>query len=128
MAIEDLEQVLDAHRTWLESEGQEGKRASLRRALLNEAYLQGADLRGADLREADLCEAIAWGTGFGNLDLSVVKGLETIHHMGHSTIGIDTIHGPTGSADGVMSGSGVGGTVRGTSSASPLAPRCSPNL
>jgi hypothetical protein len=34
---------------------------------------------------------VAW-TCFGNVDLSGVKGLETVRHKGPSTIGIDTLY------------------------------------
>jgi TIR domain-containing protein/pentapeptide repeat protein len=61
-------------------------RADLRGAFLNEADLSHADFRGADFREA----CVGWGF-FGNVDLSVAYGLETIRHEGPSTIGIDTI-------------------------------------
>lgn len=86
--------------------------AFLIEAILNGAYLVGADLVGADLRRANLLEtnlgranlsaavlgganltkAVIWSTTFGDNDLSKVKGLETVHHSGPSTIGIDTIY------------------------------------
>lgn len=70
--------------------------ANLMRATLRDSDLRGADLRGADLSEADLRGAdlrgatVGW-TVFGNLDLRLVKGLETLHHRGPSTIGTDTL-------------------------------------
>jgi len=75
--------------------------ATLRGADLRGAYLRGAMLSGADLIHADLTGAnvtgadlsevkIGW-TVFGDNDLSTVRGLETIHHTGPSTIGIDTL-------------------------------------
>jgi hypothetical protein len=71
--------------------------ADLTLADLREADLGGADLGGAsfimaDLGGADLTEASVWFTVFGNLDLSVVKGLETVRHNGPSIVGIDTIY------------------------------------
>ena len=45
------------------------------------------DLTGADLTDTD----IGW-TSFMNVDLSTARGLETIHHRGPSTIGIDTLY------------------------------------
>lgn len=60
--------------------------ANLMRATLRDSDLRGADLRGADLRGA----TVGW-TVFGNLDLRLVKGLETLHHRGPSTIGTDTL-------------------------------------
>jgi hypothetical protein len=81
--------------------------ADLTGADLNGALLTGADLRGASLQVADLSaaylngtrltgahmtKATMMGTTFAGTDLSEVKGLETIHHVGPSTIGIDTIY------------------------------------
>jgi hypothetical protein len=66
--------------------------ADLRRANLSLADLRRANLGGADLRGADLSNAIAAGTVFADIDLSIAKGLETIRHSAPSTIGIDTIY------------------------------------
>jgi hypothetical protein len=66
--------------------------ANLRGADLTTAYLRGADLTHANLRGADLTGAsVAW-TRLGNIDLSKVKGLDTVTHDGPSTIGIDTVY------------------------------------
>ena len=59
---EELENILEAHRKWVESEGKEGERANLGWANLQVAYLfeanlEGADLRGANLEGADLAGA-----------------------------------------------------------------------
>ena len=87
-------------------------RANLRSAQfvganLNAANLSGSDLTGANLKKAsliganftranldgvDLSNCIIGGTLFGNVDLSVVKGLDTLIHLGPSTIGIDTVY------------------------------------
>jgi uncharacterized protein YjbI with pentapeptide repeats len=101
--------------------------ANLSEANLGEANLSLANLRGANLHhtdlswayfsEANLSEAnfsyaIALGTGFGNLDLSVVKGLETIHHRGPSTVGIDTIYRSRGKIpEAFLRGCGVPNTL-----------------
>ena len=76
-------------------------------ANLNAANLSGSDLSGANLKNAsliganltranldgvDLSNCIVGGTLFGNVDLSVVKGLETLIHLGPSPIGIDTVY------------------------------------
>jgi hypothetical protein len=71
--------------------------AILRGATLSGADLIGADLRGAvlrgvHLRGADFTKATVVSTLFGDLDLSLVKGLETVKHFGPSTIGVDTIY------------------------------------
>ena len=65
--------------------------ADLRGADLSGADLSGADLSRADLRGADLSGAKCGCTTFGNVDLSDVKGLESIRHDGPSTVGIDTL-------------------------------------
>jgi hypothetical protein len=66
--------------------------ADLRGASLREATLHGADLHGADLRRASLSGAHIAMTQFGDVDLSMVQGLETVVHSGPSTIGIDTLY------------------------------------
>src|SRR5918912_681670 len=67
-------------------------RADLYLAHLSGADLSGADLSGADLRGADLNKASIGFTVFANNDLSVVKGLESVRHVGPSTIGVDTLY------------------------------------
>ena len=54
---EKLNEILEAHGKWYQSDGAEGERADLRRADLQGADLQGADLRRADLQEANLRRA-----------------------------------------------------------------------
>lgn len=66
--------------------------ADLSMADLTRTDLTDANLTRADLRWADLSEARVFGTIFANIDLSTVKGIETIKHDGPSTIGIDTIY------------------------------------
>ncbi|MBX7133996.1 MAG: toll/interleukin-1 receptor domain-containing protein [Fimbriimonadaceae bacterium] len=71
--------------------------AMLVEANLNVANLQGAHLRGANLYRAcligaDLTHAETGGTLFSDLDLSAAKGLDTVHHWGPSTLGIDTLY------------------------------------
>jgi hypothetical protein len=66
-------------------------------ANLSSADLSGADLGGADLgmailEEANLDHALMAHTSLGAVDLSSVKGLETVRHSGPSSIGIDTIY------------------------------------
>ena len=63
MSKDDVIRILAAHRKWLETKGEQGKKADLQKALLfgadlRLANLQGADLRGADLRNADLTNAL----------------------------------------------------------------------
>jgi uncharacterized protein YjbI with pentapeptide repeats len=61
-------------------------------AKLRYAQLHGANLYRADLNGADLSEAGTTETNFADVDLSETKGLETIDHVGPSTISIDTIY------------------------------------
>ena len=53
MTKEELKEILDSHKKWLNKEP-DGKKADLRFADLHGADLRGADLRFADLRSADL--------------------------------------------------------------------------
>ena len=77
--------------------GAELSGANLTRARFSGADLSGANLSGAHLNQADLFRAnltearIGWTT-FGAVNLSAVHGLETVHHRGPSTIGIDTLY------------------------------------
>ena len=93
-------------------------RADLSEAGLSRADLSGADLGGADLSGADLSganligvnlnEATAGWTVFGNVDLSVVQGLESVRHGGPSIIGIDTIYLSKGNIpEAFLQGAGV---------------------
>src|SRR6266852_3152950 len=101
-----LRQGQEAWNTWRQQQPPDFQpdfsKANLRKAdlihtHLSRAHLIGADLVRADLayvdlREADLSAAKIGLTTFGDLDLSTVKGLETVKHDGPSTIGIDTIY------------------------------------
>ena len=76
--------------------------ANLSGADLCGANLSGADLRGANLSGVNLSGAdlgyarIGW-TALGNVNLGQAEGLETVHHEGPSTIGIDTLYTSAGS-------------------------------
>ena len=77
-------------------------------ANLSEADLSEADLSGANLDGANLTASRCYKTTFGNVDLSQVKGLETVNHLGPSTIGIDTIYRSNGNIPEVfLRGAGV---------------------
>ena len=62
-----IEEILQLHRQWLDSDGEQGERADLsdwdakaarlNNACLRRALLRGADLRGCQLRHADLSDA-----------------------------------------------------------------------
>jgi len=66
--------------------------ADLSGAIIKEANLIGANLTGAKLDGADMSCAIVGSTLFGNANLSNVEGLESLVHVGPSTVGIDTIY------------------------------------
>ncbi len=59
-----LDQILSAHKLWLESEGSEGKRADLKGADMRFANLKGIDLRFANLKGAKLQMAYLQGVEF----------------------------------------------------------------
>jgi hypothetical protein len=94
------------------------RKANLAGATLRRANLRSADLRGADLSGANLGETILDGTNLGdskmvhttlgNVDLGRVRGLETVIHLGPSTLGVDTIYLSKGSIPEVfLRGAGV---------------------
>ena len=59
---------------------------------LSRVKLHRVDLHAADLRNVDLSYAVVGFTNFRNVDLSQVKGLETVFHRGPSEITISTIY------------------------------------
>lgn len=59
---DELAKILERHKKWIDTEGEEGERADLRGANLRGATLQGANLQEANLQGANLQEA--------NLDFS----------------------------------------------------------
>jgi hypothetical protein len=70
--------------------------ADLSGAVLNEADLGGADLtaaklNGTHLSGADLSKATNSQTTFADVDLSTVKGLDTVEHGGPSDISVRTL-------------------------------------
>ncbi len=73
-------------------DGADLSRTDLRYANLSGANLSGANLNRADLRETGFSEPMLGSTIFGDVDLSTAKGLDTVHHRGPSTIGVDTIY------------------------------------
>lgn len=66
--------------------------ADLGKSTLKGTNLMGANLTGVNLAGADLTDAVVGATLFGNVDLSAVVGLESLVHLGPSTIGIDTVY------------------------------------
>jgi len=70
--------------------------ADLLEANLDEADFSGVHISGvnfseATLRSTNLSNAVIHSATFGDNDLSTVKGLATVCHIGPSTIGIDTL-------------------------------------
>lgn len=108
---ETLNTMLDQHELWIKSGFKKGQRADFSNADLSGVDLRNRNLSGArfanaNLRRAKLVDSIFHGTNLGNadlseaemfdtvfrrVDLSHVKGLDTVVHHGPSTIGIDTI-------------------------------------
>jgi uncharacterized protein YjbI with pentapeptide repeats len=68
-----LKEVLESHQKWVDSQGREGRRASLRNATLQEADLHGANLQDADLEGARLSVADLMGA---NLRCANLKGVD----------------------------------------------------
>lgn len=66
-------------------------RAELAFANFTLADLTYANLSAADLSHTSLNNATLGETLLANVDLSLTSGLDSIHHYGPSTIGIDTI-------------------------------------
>src|SRR6266852_1223985 len=85
--------------------------ADLSNANLIGAHLGRANLKEANLNKADLRVATVDGTVFADVDLSAVKSLDTINHVGHSTIGFDTIYRSHGDIpEAFLKGAGVDDT------------------
>jgi TIR domain-containing protein/pentapeptide repeat protein len=66
--------------------------ANLSGANLKHAFLIGANFNHTNLFEADLTAAFIGNTIFGGVDLSMVKGLDSVRHGLPSTIGVDTLY------------------------------------
>ena len=65
--------------------------ANLSGADLTDAALQNSILNGADLIESDFTNSSMGESSLGNIDLREAKAIETVRHVGPSSIGIDTI-------------------------------------
>jgi hypothetical protein len=66
--------------------------ANLTMASLKDSHLANANFTNVVLAGADLSRARIAGTTFANNDLSEVIGLDSVRHLGPSTIGIDTLY------------------------------------
>ncbi|WP_105629762.1 pentapeptide repeat-containing protein [Cronobacter malonaticus] len=65
----ELSKILDEHKVWVTSFGENGSKADLRGADLRGADLSGANLRGADLSDANLSDADLYGASLRGADL-----------------------------------------------------------
>jgi uncharacterized protein YjbI with pentapeptide repeats len=75
---------------------------------LSAAQLWGANLNGAYMSGANVTLASVAAANFGGIDLSTVKGLDTVRHYGPSLIGIDTIYRSCGQISEVfLRGAGI---------------------
>ena len=100
--------LLGANLSGASLSGADLRGASLRDASLRDADLSRAYLNDANLSGADFSAAIVGYTSFGNVDLSVVKNLETVKYSGPSTVGIDTIYRSQGKIpEAFLRGAGV---------------------
>jgi len=98
--------LCDANLRWVDLSGADIRFANLSRANLSHANLSGANLSHANLHAANLNGAIfsetlltntnlsqtlLRSTIFANVDLSSVRGLDTVYHLRPSTMGVDTL-------------------------------------
>jgi uncharacterized protein YjbI with pentapeptide repeats len=65
--------------------------ANLQHANLSEARLMSTNLTAANLEFTEFKGSRFCSTNLGNVDLSQSKSLETVQHIGPSTLGIDTL-------------------------------------
>jgi DNA-binding NarL/FixJ family response regulator len=69
----DIPAILDAHQTWLDSNGQDGEKARLEGADLTGADLAGANLANASLRGANLSDSDCSGASLTSAELRRVN-------------------------------------------------------
>ena len=70
MNKDELNKILDNHKLWLKTNGEQGEKANLSYADLSYADLSSADLRSADLRSANLSYADLSYANLSYADLS----------------------------------------------------------
>lgn len=88
------------------------RRASLSKADFRGALLLGTEFREANLYEADFTGAFVGRTGFVDIDLRMVRGLETLRQIGPSAISIGTLYMSEGMIpDAFLRGAGVSDEV-----------------
>ena len=69
MKQSELKAILKDHKLWIQSDGKQGKRASLQGVNLQGANLHGANLYGANLTGADLEDASLYGANLQGVNL-----------------------------------------------------------
>ena len=75
MNQQELDQIIENHKLWLESNGNQGKQANLDGETLNYLNLQNADLKSctfekSNLQHANLNSSRTWKTSFQNTNLN----------------------------------------------------------
>jgi len=83
--------LIDANLSGANFSGANLSGANLSDSDLSAANLSASDLSATDLNKVDLSRAKCWYTVFANVNLSDVKGLDSVWHAGPGTIGTDTI-------------------------------------
>ncbi len=68
------------------------RETALAKSSFKSAVLTWTDFSHANLRGADFSNASVGWTTFGDNDLSEAIGLDTVHHIGPSILGIDTLY------------------------------------
>ena len=82
MDKKELDKILDNHKLWLSTNGEQGERADLRSADLRSADLRSADLRSADLRYANLDFSAfpLWCGGLG-MNIDDKQATQLLYHL-----------------------------------------------
>jgi hypothetical protein len=100
--------LTDADLTRANLSGAKLSSTRLTRADLTNALLISANLSGANLTDAELGGAKLFHTIFAAVDIRSVNGLESVTHIGPSSIGIDTLYESNGEIPEVfLRGAGV---------------------
>jgi uncharacterized protein YjbI with pentapeptide repeats len=81
----------DANLREADFHGADLRKADLRGSVLSEANLINTELSGTKLKEAKFGKVVMGWTNLGDVDLSEVKGLESVVHVSSSILGTDTI-------------------------------------
>jgi hypothetical protein len=88
----DMAFLLEANLSGAYLKGAHLSEAVLVFADLSQAHLENVDFRRTSFDWANLSQTYMRDTILGDVDLSKVIGLDTVNHLGPSTIGIDTIY------------------------------------